>query len=84
MEPRGDLPSKGYALAHEGEEYLVLQPSGAAGPAVLYLKRAGGTSWGVGRRSFVERQRRQGALETFVKRHSRSPTEHCPRSPDVE
>jgi hypothetical protein len=26
MEPRGDLSSTGYALAHPGEEYLVLQP----------------------------------------------------------
>ena len=29
MEPRGDLTSTGYALVKEGEEYLVLDPSGA-------------------------------------------------------
>jgi hypothetical protein len=32
MEPRGDLTSTGYALANEGEEYLVLQPNEAAEP----------------------------------------------------
>jgi len=32
MEPRGDLSSTGYVLAHPGEEYLILQPSEAADP----------------------------------------------------
>jgi len=37
MEPRGDLSSTGYALAHPGEEYLVLQPSEAADPFTVTL-----------------------------------------------
>jgi hypothetical protein len=30
MRPRGDLSSTGFALAHPGHEYLVLEPSGSA------------------------------------------------------
>ncbi|HUS16768.1 MAG TPA: hypothetical protein VM536_17370, partial [Chloroflexia bacterium] len=30
MEPRGDLSSTGYVLAHPGKEYLVLQPNASA------------------------------------------------------
>ena len=37
MEPRDDLSSTGYALANPGQEYLVLQPSGAAGPLTVLL-----------------------------------------------
>ena len=37
MEPRGDLSSTGYALANPGEEYLVLQPTEAAGPFSVTL-----------------------------------------------
>jgi hypothetical protein len=37
MEPRGELSSTGYALAHPGEEYLVLQPSEAAGAFTVSL-----------------------------------------------
>jgi hypothetical protein len=38
MQPRQDLSSTGYALANPGEEYLVLQPSGAAGPFTVLLE----------------------------------------------
>jgi hypothetical protein len=38
MEPRDDLSSTGYALANHGEEYLILQPSGAAGPFTVMLE----------------------------------------------
>jgi hypothetical protein len=38
MQPRQDLSSTGYALANPGEEYLVLQPSGAAGPFTVTLE----------------------------------------------
>jgi hypothetical protein len=38
MEPRDDLSSTGYALANHGEEYLVLQPSGAAAPFTVMLE----------------------------------------------
>jgi hypothetical protein len=38
MEPRQDLSSTGYALANPGAEYLVLQPSGAAGPFTVQLE----------------------------------------------
>jgi len=38
MEPRDDLSSTGYALANPGQEYLVLQPSGAAGPLTVLLE----------------------------------------------
>jgi Family of unknown function (DUF6298) len=38
MQPRQDLSSTGYALANPGEEYLVLQPSGAAGPFTVRLE----------------------------------------------
>jgi hypothetical protein len=37
MEPRGDLSSTGYALANAGQEYLVLQPTEAAGPFTVTL-----------------------------------------------
>jgi hypothetical protein len=32
MEPRGDLSSTRYVLAHPGQEYLVLQPDATAEP----------------------------------------------------
>jgi hypothetical protein len=38
MEPRADLSSTRYALANPGEEYLVLQPGGAAGPFTVMLE----------------------------------------------
>ena len=38
MEPRGDLSSTGYVLAHPGKEYLVLQPSETADPFTLTLE----------------------------------------------
>jgi hypothetical protein len=38
MAPRGDLSSTGYALADPGQEYLVLEPSGAAGPFTVLLE----------------------------------------------
>ena len=38
MEPRDDLSSTGYALANPGREYLVLQPSGAAGSLSVLLE----------------------------------------------
>src|ERR687897_498616 len=38
MEPRGDLSSIGYALAHPGEEYLVLQPGETADPIIVSLE----------------------------------------------
>jgi len=37
MEPRGDLSSTGYVLAHPGKEYLVLQPSDTADPFTVTL-----------------------------------------------
>src|SRR5262249_15350842 len=37
MEPHSDLSSTGYALAHPGEEYLVLQPSETGEPFTLTL-----------------------------------------------
>ena len=38
MEPRDDLSSTGYALANPGREYLVLEPSGTAGPFTVQLE----------------------------------------------
>ena len=38
MEPREDLSSTGYALANPGQEYLVLQPGGAADPFTVVLE----------------------------------------------
>jgi hypothetical protein len=38
MEPRDDLSSTGYALANPGQEYLILQPSGAAGSLTVQLE----------------------------------------------
>jgi hypothetical protein len=38
MEPRSDLASTGYALADPGREYLVLQPSAAAGSFTVLLE----------------------------------------------
>jgi hypothetical protein len=38
MEPRDDLSSTGYALANPGQEYLVLQPSGAADSFTVLLE----------------------------------------------
>jgi hypothetical protein len=38
MQPRDDLSSTGYALANPGEEYLVLQPGGAAEPFTVLLE----------------------------------------------
>src|SRR5919108_557334 len=38
MEPRDDLSSTGFALANAGQEYLVLQPDGAAGPFTVLLE----------------------------------------------
>jgi Family of unknown function (DUF6298) len=56
MQPRADLSSTGYALADPGEEYLVLQPGGAADPFTVTL--AAGTytvEWfGVDSRRTVE------------------------------
>jgi hypothetical protein len=37
MEPRGELSSTGYALANEGQEYLVLQPSDSTDPFTVTL-----------------------------------------------
>jgi hypothetical protein len=38
MEPRDDLSSTGYVLANPGQEYLILQPSGAAGSLTVQLE----------------------------------------------
>jgi Family of unknown function (DUF6298) len=38
MAPRDDLSSTGYALANPGQEYLVLEPSGAAGSFTVQLE----------------------------------------------
>jgi hypothetical protein len=38
MQPRGEFSSTGYALANPGEEYLVLEPSGAAGSFTVRLE----------------------------------------------
>jgi hypothetical protein len=38
LEPRADLSSTGYALANPGQEYLVLQPSGAADRFTVLLE----------------------------------------------
>jgi hypothetical protein len=38
MQPRADLSSTGYALANPGQEYLVLQPDGAAGRFTVVLE----------------------------------------------
>jgi hypothetical protein len=38
MQPRGELSSTGYVLANPGREYLVLEPSGAAGPFTVLLE----------------------------------------------
>jgi hypothetical protein len=38
MEPRDDLSSTGYALANPGQEYVVLQPDGAAGSFTVDLE----------------------------------------------
>jgi hypothetical protein len=46
MAPRNDLSSTGYALANPGQEYLVLEPSGAAGPFTVTLEPGGyATEW---------------------------------------
>ena len=37
MEPRGDLSSTRYVLAHHGQEYLVLQPDETANPITVSL-----------------------------------------------
>jgi hypothetical protein len=37
MQPRGDLTSTGYALANEGREYLVLQPTDSADSFTVML-----------------------------------------------
>jgi hypothetical protein len=37
MQPRGDLSSTGYALAKEGDEYLVLKPSEASDPFTVTM-----------------------------------------------
>jgi hypothetical protein len=37
MEPRADLSSTGYALANQGQEYLVLQPDETADPFTVTL-----------------------------------------------
>jgi hypothetical protein len=38
VEPRGDLSSTGYALANDGEVYLVLQPNDSADPFTVTLQ----------------------------------------------
>ena len=38
MQPRSDLASTGFALAHPGEEYLVLQPGAASDPFTVVLE----------------------------------------------
>jgi hypothetical protein len=38
MQPREDLSSTGFVLANPGQEYLLLQPSGAAGPFTVQLE----------------------------------------------
>jgi hypothetical protein len=38
MEPRGDLTSTGFALAHPGSEYLVLQPEDGNSPFTVNLE----------------------------------------------
>jgi hypothetical protein len=38
MQPREDLSSTGYALVNPGEEYLVLEPKGAAGPFTVTME----------------------------------------------
>jgi hypothetical protein len=52
MQPRDDLSSTGYALAKEGEEYLVLQPSETADPFTVTLDAGTyGVEWfGIGGR----------------------------------
>jgi len=38
MEPHQDLSSTGFVLANAGEEYLILQPDGAAEPFTVKLE----------------------------------------------
>jgi hypothetical protein len=38
MQPRAEVGSTGYALVNPGEEYLILQPSGAADPFTVLLE----------------------------------------------
>lgn len=38
MEPRTDLSSSGFALAHPGQEYLILQPGDTADPFTVKLE----------------------------------------------
>jgi hypothetical protein len=38
MEPRDDLSSTGFVLANPGQEYLVLEPSGAAASFTVQLE----------------------------------------------
>jgi hypothetical protein len=64
MAPRGDLSSTGYALAEPGEEYLVLQPGGAAGPFTVLLEPGAYTAeW-----FSVERRATLQAATTTVER----------------
>jgi hypothetical protein len=61
MSPRGDLSSTGYALANPGEEYLVLEPGGTAGPFTVRLEPgAYATEWF----SVEDRQTVQAATTT--------------------
>jgi hypothetical protein len=64
MQPRQDLSSTGYALANPGEEYLVLQPSGAADPFTVRLAAGTYTVEWFG----VDSRRTMGAGEVTVER----------------
>ena len=55
MEPRNDLSSTGYALAHPGEEYLVLQPLESADPITVYIEAG---TYSVGWHSVASRETR--------------------------
>jgi hypothetical protein len=64
MQPRQDLSSTGYALANPGEEYLVLQPGGAADPFTMTLAAGTYTVEWFG----VDSRRTVGAGEVTVER----------------
>ena len=55
MEPRNDLSSTGYGLAHPGEEYLVLQPLESADPITVYIEAG---TYSVGWHSVASRETR--------------------------
>jgi hypothetical protein len=67
MEPRDDLSSTGLVLANPGQEYLVLEPSGADGPFTVRLAAGTYTVEWFG----VDSRQTMGAGEVTVERDER-------------